>query len=1496
MIQRPRLFIAEVQVPVLERLGLETTDKEVSLNASVGAGCSSESLKLLSVGDVFLAEVHADEAAEERGEVNSKQHFPSWEFEIRQLQEWLRILEYRFCLNPSVFQDDTEDLENQEGSTDVSESEDGDREETSMQVYKGNHVVGGFVLRRHRLMGTFLRPLDKVQLNESPVRTEPAERDLPEESRIWPRDILERFVVTGERPCWRSDPGEESLALHGPMSQMEVEDALRTAALWLSHADALLVLAGEGMAEKTSPWPGRENGKTLEQICMRSTFLEEPQLAWDCWLHYCRRYRDSTPHSGFHSSLLQHPALGSFVVSSCWDGQWAVAGWASHLWELNGVALELRCATACTTATWAMPEELLESLRELPRCPRCGAPALPAVKLLDEAFKNLNRFWRHINEAMSMQERLDTQLYVEQEIRFQSFLKRCSEMRSELVILDLGTWPCSELRLRAERLAGHPPANCRVRLLRVQRSFPALPQRLRGTACAVPLPCVEALQRDSDGCGAEVVAPRDAPLSFVFRKACQALSLNNAMIKAGSVLRELRVQDLSASDIVPAELFFKDRDDFPPVVRIWVAGVSFPSRNERLEQRLSSIWSLIKDLPIQPFCGVFDAPHPNPVQDLVEAFETEEYQRKCFTVWAIMALRRGTVEVFVLWSHLCCRTRRRKCEQALEDRQKESEMAFRRAERQQKEVQQQWERREQFLLQQSSELQELENLMDNWRQKQEYSQLVLDELKMMASSLTERALLREDATCLQSVFQCWLLYAQHSHALEGDITEIVGAKVPRPSEVSDPSSNVGDLLIAAASVVEERVLWFWEPLLSAILLFWQTFTQSAALEKQLEKQRQQKHDAEYQQSLQRFRQLQDLEGRQLLSRQHARSAVKRLISDGNFYEAVICAWKVQAGCHRQDPHFQLPSLKIQQGETLLAQIGASAIALNMRRAMLLLDTECDGPVKPIDIPETPSTSVPTAVSSPLSSPCFEDTSSRKQCLEDAQWLNGNGRKGLAVLDIGGVSTPDLPVFPSLLVPPPVVALMPQCRLQLSPCSWQISLPPPGRRPRPLAMVRANLAVIAEACVLRRGHSSCARSASQVVAALAPDERSLLRASGRLCLTSSGTSAWRMAWQTLAATCLRGGLLQKALTGDFGIKTSSMVSASMADWLVTKEAPPLLLAGSGVDVADALLCDVLSLSKARVSVSGRWHMEFAPCKSHLTMSALVQRSLDNQGLFFPSVKVATVELSSAGAVDYLKQTVLSKKVFKVRNMLDFSPAGLTSCTWLSVEKVPSAKLALQSLQSVSTVALPRALGAKKSRPVIFDMSLPPKEEVSQDIANLFGASSSSSLVSLLWHLKRCATWKDVIIPGREKVTNAPRLTPFSGPHFQVLQCAPRMDVLTKWHNNDLAQRWAKYLAKERRAGREVWRLVVPFSMRASLAMALRVEPLRNINDVTVDAVDTKECCMERVYDMPLPHNAPVLYGGQFQVIPTTEAIVSAKQCVEKYQSNEEDPAVSAVDLP
>lgn len=585
MIQRsPRLFIAEIQVPIFERLGLEVSDAEAD-----SAGGISSSCNVLNVGDIILAEAYPDEAAEECGE------------------EWLRILEHRFRLCPSVLEDLDEELGVDEGSTDASESDDGDPSDQHSQfkVYRGAPKSGGLVLRRHRVMGTFLRPINKelAESKEEPTQEPNApKRELPEEAQIWPRDILERFLVTGERPRWTSDPGEGSLALAGPMSRIEVEEALRTAALWLSRADALLVLA-DGMEEKGPAWPRmKQTGKTFEQMCTRASFMKEPQLAWECWLRHCQNYRESTPHACYSSPVFQHTALGAFVLSSSWDGHWAMAGWASHLLELNGSALELRCECG---ASWAS-EELWESCNYLPTCPRCSAPALPAVKLFDEEGP------------------LDTDLYKEQDLRFQSFLKSCSQIGAELLIIELAASPCSELRRRAEDLLGHPPTNCRTRLLRIQRRFPALPRRFSGRAMAVPLPCPEALKRmeallpiidmgsflfqDSAG-GVEVVAPRDAPLSFAFRKACGGTlpSENATVFKAGSVLREFRVQDLSPSDVVPPELFFKDRDDFPPVVRIWLTGTIFPARNERLEKRLSNIWNLIKDL--------------------VEAFDTEEYQR-----------------------------------------------------------------------------------------------------------------------------------------------------------------------------------------------------------------------------------------------------------------------------------------------------------------------------------------------------------------------------------------------------------------------------------------------------------------------------------------------------------------------------------------------------------------------------------------------------------------------------------------------------------------------------------------------------------------------------------------------------------------------------------------------------------------------------------------------------------------------------------------------------
>ena len=49
---------------------------------------------------------------------------------------------------------------------------------------------------------------------------------------------------------------------------------------------------------------------------------------------------------------------------------------------------------------------------------------------------------------------------------------------------------------------------------------------------------------------------------------------------------------------------------------------------------------------------------------------------------------------------------------------------------------------------------------------------------------------------------------------------------------------------------QERLLWFWEPLLSALMLFWYNLAQASNLHFELQKQSQEQLDLEYQQSLQ----------------------------------------------------------------------------------------------------------------------------------------------------------------------------------------------------------------------------------------------------------------------------------------------------------------------------------------------------------------------------------------------------------------------------------------------------------------------------------------------------------------------------------------------------------------------------------------------------------------------------------------------------------------------
>ncbi|CAE7172746.1 cobB [Symbiodinium necroappetens] len=540
-------------------------------------------------------------------------------------EDWLRLLfdnpVRRLVVLGSTWH--SEDSEEQLGSTDQ-ESDDSQEDGTRLARVEGaSCLAGGYVLRRHVLVGSMLTwagPL-RPQVGAEVCN---GDKDLPQEAGLWPRDVLERFRATGVRPQWHDAPGEDALALYGEMTRHQVEEGLRSTAMFLSRAEAVLVVVGEMSADSAaSHAPGRERWQglfddyTFEQMCTRQAFVESPESAWDFWLHVCRSCRQAAPHTGSGYDILaslcdesQGPgalrvALGSFVVTTCWDGLAASTLPDEFLWESHGTVQELRCSGACLQ-TWPVPEELLESKRRsLPTCPRCGEPALPGIRLNDET------------EFRTIASRA-------QEARFLAWHKRCSAA-SQILVLEIGCSPGSEGRRRAEAFAGDFDAT-RVRFVRLNRHFPALPRRHSGRGVALPL-CSDALSRlkalmsalemgafvfqDSHGMGAEVVVRRDAPVEFAFRKATHLSTHGQTAdvgFKASSVLHEHRTAELGPKETVKKDFFFSDRDAVPPVVRIVVTNFFFHDRNRLLQERLRQVWSLIKDL--------------------VEAFQAHEYQEK----------------------------------------------------------------------------------------------------------------------------------------------------------------------------------------------------------------------------------------------------------------------------------------------------------------------------------------------------------------------------------------------------------------------------------------------------------------------------------------------------------------------------------------------------------------------------------------------------------------------------------------------------------------------------------------------------------------------------------------------------------------------------------------------------------------------------------------------------------------------------------------------------
>jgi len=367
--------------------------------------------------------------------------------------------------------------------------------------------------------------------------------------------------------------------------------------------------------------------------------------------------------------------------------------------------------------------------------------------------------------------------------------------------------------------------------------------------------------------------------------------------------------------------------------------------------------------------------------------------------------------------------------------------------------------------------------------------------------------------------------------------------------------------------------------------------------------------------------------------------------------------------------------------------------------------------KHLELPETPSTAVPTAFPTPMASPSqgrvdllasWEEAMSHEGKVP--AWLTGRGLAGLE-LGMPGLQPPPLP--PALILTAP--SNPPSCAMFQLPSPLGARLGQEGfelrgfhgagARPRPLGRVAPSRAVATEALLLRGSEvlPEAARSAAQVLVAAAPS-RKLLARTTRL-LASSGDKA---VWPALAR-CARPEERRALLRRTFGAESSHEAGLVLWDYLQCEKAfcAPLLLAGSGTGSTLAQLrrgFEQLSGGRGKVS----WFAEGLPAAAEVATASSVELVLAAKGL--------------------------GKALLQVGDLQDLSPGALTSCLLLAVDQKPGSpqcliSTALKSPGSAPIPSLSRLRGAPMRRRVIMvdDLSLPMQAELASKPEALWGGS-------------------------------------------------------------------------------------------------------------------------------------------------------------------------------
>ena len=183
----------------------------------------------------------------------------------------------------------------------------------------------------------------------------------------------------------------------------------------------VVALTGAGIsAESGIPtFRGKEGYWTIgsreyhpQEMATHAMFTRQPGQVWQWYLYRRGVCRAADPNPGHRAMHTLERALGDrfVLVTQNVDGLHLRAGNSlARTWQIHGNIDYMRCAKACTSGLFPIPDGLLpwprdrrldDAARARLLCPRCGAPTRPHVLWFDECYdEELYRFESSLRAA-----------------------------------------------------------------------------------------------------------------------------------------------------------------------------------------------------------------------------------------------------------------------------------------------------------------------------------------------------------------------------------------------------------------------------------------------------------------------------------------------------------------------------------------------------------------------------------------------------------------------------------------------------------------------------------------------------------------------------------------------------------------------------------------------------------------------------------------------------------------------------------------------------------------------------------------------------------------------------------------------------------------------------------------------------------------------------------------------------------------------------------------